>query len=139
MANFTNETEVREKFQLSDTTLVPSALVTSSIDDAHDEILRFLSDSVDTGSPEDALIMGECLLSGAHLLRSLASKDAFGQKQISIGGHKVDAGKRFDSFMDMASKSEKQAWYMLEPYLKEVPTRPFLDVSETKAVLGEDG
>ena len=42
----------------------------------------------------DAVVLGETLLAGAYVLRALASKDAQEQKQISIGGHQIDAGKR---------------------------------------------
>ena len=95
MANFATETEVRDKFQLTDTILAPTALITTSIDDAHEEVLRFLDPAYDVPSPEAALVSGEVLLAGAHALRSLASKDAAEQKHVSVGGSRVDSGNRF--------------------------------------------
>ena len=56
MPVFTTETNVREKFQLADTTLVPAALVTRNIDDAHTILLRFLDPAFDVPLPEDALV-----------------------------------------------------------------------------------
>ncbi len=138
MANFTTESEVRLKFQLNDTTLVPSGLVTQSIDDAHVEVLRFLDPEYDTEEPEDALVLGETLLAGAHLFRSLASKDAFEQKRGTIGRQRVEEGKRFASLMGVASLTEDQAWYVLAPYLAAYPARAVAGVTASTVVLGEE-
>jgi hypothetical protein len=138
MASFATEDDVRLKFQLSDTTLVPSALVTASIDDAHAELLRVLDPAYITEPPEDALVMGEVMLAGAHLLRSLASKDAFDQRQLVIGNQRIEAGKRFSALMTMASLAEQNGWYLLEAYLVDRPSRPPLDATDTVAVLGEE-
>jgi hypothetical protein len=138
MSSFATEADVRLKFQLNDTTLAPSALITGSIEGAHAEILRFLDPAFNVLSPETALVMGETLLAGAHLFRSLASKDAFDQKQITVGGHRIDAGKRFSALMTLASLAEQNAWYTLEPYLLERPSRAFAEATDTTAVLGEE-
>ena len=138
MANFATETEVRDKFQLTDTTLAPSALITGSIDDAHEEILRVLDPAYDTGSPEAALVSGEVLLAGTHALRSLASKDAAEQKHVSVGGSRVAAGNRFDVLMAMAVSAEERAWQTLEPFLLERASRQVADVTETTSVLGKE-
>ncbi len=138
MANFTTESVVRTKFQVEDSTLVPSSLVTASIDDAHDELMRFLDPEVDTGNPEDGLVLGETLLAGAHLFRSLASKDAFDQKHVSIGGQDIAEGDRFAALTETADKAETQAWAMLEPYLAAAPTRTPADTTESTEVLGEE-
>ncbi len=138
MPTFTNESEVRQKFQLTDTTLVPSSLVAAAIDDAHAELLRFLDSDTVTEPPEDALVMGETLLAGAHLYRSLASKAAFDQKRLGIGSTKLEESSRFQSLMAVAEAAEEQAWYTLEPYLEAPPPRTVGDVTDTETVLGED-
>lgn len=138
MANFTTEAEVREKFQLTDTTLVPSSLVTSSIDDAHTEVLRHLDPQYDTGSPEDALVLGETLLAGSHLMQSLASKEAFTQKHVTVGGSRLEPGKRFEALTSASSTARDQAWQALEPYLSERSSRQVAEVTETTPVLGEE-
>ncbi len=137
MATFAAEADVRMKFQLNDTTLVPTALIVASIEDAHRELLRFLDPVYSAPPADEALVMGEVLLAGAHLFRTLASKDAFDQKQLAVGSHRIDAGKRFSALTAMASLSEQNAWYLLEPYLLDVPSRTALGASDTVAVLGE--
>jgi hypothetical protein len=137
MAAFSTESDVRLKFQLEDTTLVPSDLVTQSIDDAHEVVLRHLHDDVDTGSPAAALILGETLLSGALLLHSLSSNDAFVQKNVSVGGNRIAEGGRFDALRSAAATAEDQAWYLLQPYLADEPERFLLGVTDTRPVLGE--
>lgn len=133
----TDEAKVRAKFQLTDTTLVPTALVTGAIDDAHSELVRFLDPDVDTVSPEDALVMGETLLAGAHLFRSLASKEAFDQTRVRVGQATVYEGQRFGSLEAVAAFTAKQAWYVLEPYVTAAPSRTAADATETRPVLGE--
>lgn len=136
MANFTTESEVRLKFQLDDTTLVPSSLVTQSIDDAHEELLRFLDPQYDTGDPDDPLILGETLLAGAHLFRSLASKEAFEQKRTTVGGQRIEEGARFTALTAVASLTEDQGWYVLAPYLASRPARSVAAVTASTPVLG---
>lgn len=138
MASFASEPDVRLRFQLSDTTLVTSDLVTGSIEDAHVEVLRFLDPVFDVSPAADGVVLGETLLAGAFLFRSLASKDAFEQKDLSLGGHRIQAGKRFGSLSAAASIAEEEAWRVLEPFLSARPPRSPLDVSDTSAVLGEE-
>ena len=138
MANFTSESLVRNKFELHDTTLVPSSLVDTSIDDAHAELLRFLDPVFQGGTPDAALVMGETLLAGAHVFRTLASGEAFAQKRVTIGGHRVEEGSRFKALSAVAEKAEEQAWYLLEPYLLACSGRSVGDVTDGTAVLGND-
>jgi hypothetical protein len=138
MADFTTEADVRLKFQLVDTTLVPTTLIEAAIDDAHEEVLRYLDSSVDTEPPDEALVLGETLLAGVHLFRSLASKDAFDQKHVSIGGQRLEGGGRFAALTAIAERTEVQAWYMLEPYLEELPPRKCAGVTATEPVLGDE-
>jgi len=137
MAAFSTESDVRLKFQLEDTALVPSDLVVKSIDDAHEVVLRHLDPSVDPGSPAVALVLGETLLSGALLLHSLSSNDAFVQKNVSVGGNRIAGGGRFDALRSAAATAEEQAWYLLQPYLADEPERLLLGVTDTRPVLGE--
>ena len=138
MAIFTSESAVREKFQLTDTTLVPSTLVTTSMDDAHELVLRFLDPVYDVPSPVAAVILGETLLAGAHLLRSLASSEAFSQKKLTIGGHKIDVAKRFEALTEAADVAEQQAWYVLEPYVLAVPGEDMVETTDTMPIIEED-
>lgn len=117
MAIFTNETAVREKFQLADTTLVPTALVTRNIDDAHTVVLRHLDPAFDVPTPDAALVLGETLLAGAYLMRSLASASAFARKDVSIGGQRVESSRRFEALTERADEAEQEAWQALEPFL----------------------
>ncbi|MBN2310875.1 MAG: hypothetical protein JXR94_18010 [Candidatus Hydrogenedentes bacterium] len=136
MANFTTESTVRTKFQLTDPALVPTDLVAASIDDAHLELLRFLDPDLDTASPPSALIMGETLLAGAHLFRSLASKHAFEQKQVVVGGQRIEAGQRFAALSAIATLAEDNAWYLLEPYLAAGRPRVPAAATDTAPILG---
>jgi hypothetical protein len=138
MPNFTIESEVRARFELHDATLVPATLIDARIDDAHTELLRFLDHDFDAGSPDDALIMGETLLAGAHLFRSLAAKQSFEGKRLTVGGQRVEEGERFQALTAIAEAAESQAWYMLEPYLNTVPGRSPADATDTTPVLGEE-
>jgi len=138
MANFSTEADVRLRFQLNDTAAVSSALVNASIDDAHTELLRFLDPVFDVPVPEDAVVMGETLLAGAYVFRSLASKEAYDEKQVSIGGQRIEAGKRFSALMAIGSLAEETAWYILEPYVEARPCVSLADVTDTVAVLGEE-
>ena len=138
MANFSTETEVREKFQLMDTTLVPSSLVTRGLDDAHTQILRHLDPEFDVPSPESAVVMGETLLAGSNVLRSLASGDAYQQKTLNLSGHSVNSGDRFRDLSFAADVAEEQAWYVLEPYVLGKPAPRVADVTETVPVLEEE-
>ena len=137
MANFTDETTVRLKFQANDTSIIPTTLVTASISDAHEEILRRLDPIYDIPSPEENLILGETMLAGAHLLHSLAASDALNQKSITVGGQRIEGGNRFASIMTLADHAEREAWHMLEPYLLPQPSHTTAAVTDTIPVLGE--
>ncbi len=137
MAGFTTEETVRRKFQIEDVTLASQALLLASIDDAHEEVLRRLDPAVDIETPEASLVLGETLLAGARLLGSLASKDAVLQKDITVGGQRIEAGKRFASLITLGEKAEEQAWEVLEPYLSARSCAPLGGVTDTVPVLGE--
>ncbi len=138
MAIFTSESAVRDKFQLTDTTLVPSGLVTGSVDDAHEIVLRFLDPAFDVPSPDAEVVLGETLLSGAHLLRSLASSEAFTQKRLTIGGQRIDVARRFEALNDAADSAEERAWHVLEPFVLARPAPKVADVTETTPIVEED-
>ena len=138
MAIFTSESAVRDKFQLTDATLVPSALVAGSINDAHEIVLRFLDPVFDVPSPDAEVILGETLLSGAHLLRSLASSEAFTQKRLTIGGQRIDVARRFEALNDAADSAEEQAWHVLEPFVLARPASKVADVTKTTPIVEED-
>jgi len=137
MANFTTEETVRNKFQLTDTTLVPASIVIDSIDEAHAEILRHLDPAFDVSPAAIGLTLGETLLAGACLLRSIAAKDAFEQKEVSIGGQQIAEGSRFESLLALATLTEERAWRTLEPFLIERPARVVASSVDSTPILGE--
>ncbi len=137
MANFATEADVRLKFQVEDAAVFPTALVTGSIDDAHEEVLRRLDSGVDVQSPPVALVLGETLLAGAHLLRSLASRNATVRQEVTVGGQRIADGDRFASLMAMASRAEKQAWRTLEPFMAARPGLQLGSATDCVPVWGE--
>ena len=137
MPSFATESDVRLRFQLNDAALVPADLIGASIDDAHGEIERFLDADVDVDPPEHGLVTGETLLAGAYLYRALAAKDAFQQRHVTIGGQRIEEGERFRALMAVAALTEKQAWFLLEPYLTSQPVRLVIDCTDTTHVLGD--
>jgi len=139
MAAFAVETDVRKRFQLEDASVVSSDLVLASIADAHTEVLARLAPTVDTETPPERLVLGEVLLAGAHVLTSMASKDAAEQKDLSLGGQRIRAGDRFASLLALASKAEARAWWTLGPYLTPPPGEMAGGATDSVAVLGTDG
>ena len=137
MANYATEADVRLKFQLENTDAVSTALITSSIDAAHDQLLRHLRDEFATASPEADVIRGEVLLAGAHVLRSMASKEASEQQQVSIGGQQVSTNGRFGLLSTAATMAEEKAWDVLAPYVNAHAARDVASATDTVAVLGE--
>jgi len=137
MAAFSTESAVREKFQVTDTALAPTGLVERSLSDAHEEILLRLDAGVNIENPPAALALGETLLAGAHLLRSLASKSASVFREVRVGGNQVVTGKRSAALMGLAAQAEQQAWETLEPYLKPVDGVEAALATDTLPVLGE--
>lgn len=138
MANFATESSVRLRFQLSDAVLVPTDLINASIDDAHTEVMRVLDPEFETDPLPAGLATGETLLAGAYLYRALASKDAFQQRNVTIGGQRIEDGERFRALTAIAALAEKQAWFVLAPYLAEQPGRVVLHASPSRPVLGEE-
>ncbi|NUM54368.1 MAG: hypothetical protein HUU46_12040 [Candidatus Hydrogenedentes bacterium] len=137
MPNFATESDVRLRFQLNDAALVPADLIEACIDDAHREIERFLDPEVDADPPDQELVTGETLLAGAYLYRALAAKDAFCQRNVTIGGQRIEEGERFRALMAIAALTEKQAWFVLEPYLAAQPVRLVVECTESAPVLGD--
>ena len=132
---FTTESEVRLKFQVDDLSIAPATLVLQSIDDAHAQILRYLDPAIDIDPVPVPLALGETLLAGAHLLRSLASRDAIYQKHITIGGQRIEPGKRFAALLALAAKTEAQAWRELAPYLAQKAGMEPASTTDTVSVL----
>lgn len=137
MAYFATEESVRNKFQLTDTTLVPSSIVVDSIDEAHAEVLRYLDPAFDVSPAAAGLALGETLLAGACLLRSIAAKEAFDQKQVRVGGQQIDEGNRFESLLALAALTEERAWRTLDPFLIGRPARIVASSADSTPVLGE--
>jgi len=136
MSAFTTEAAVRLKFQLTDETAVPTSLVTSAIEDAHAELLRFLAPAYDVTVPEAGVASGETLLAGAHVFRALCGKDALERKRATVGGQRLETDGRFSALMSMASLAEEQAWYTLEPYLARRPALTGAATTDSRPVFG---
>lgn len=138
MAAFTTEAAVRLKFQAADASIAPADLINESIDHAHELILRRLDPQYDTTPAPDGVILGETLLAGARMLRSIASKDALDQRSMTIGGQRIEAGRRFSTLMAMASEADTAGWEALEPFLLELKPRNAVEATDTTPVLGEE-
>lgn len=136
MPAFTSEALVRLRFHLHDTTLAPPTLVEASVNDAHTLLLRRLATDVNVVTPDADLVIGETLLAGAHLFRSLASNDAFLQKRVTIGGQRLEEGNRFYALLEMADIAERDAWFVLERFVSPSPAKPLLGASDSTPIIG---
>ncbi|MDX9976084.1 MAG: hypothetical protein RBU21_24110, partial [FCB group bacterium] len=116
---------------------VPASLVAACIEDAHEQIRRFLDPRHDTEAPAGALVIGETFLAGAGVLRALAAKEAVDQKRLTIGGQRIEESQRFQTLTAAAATATDQAWTHLEPYLLERPVLAPVDATDTAPVLGE--
>lgn len=135
MPPFTTLSAVREKCQLDDAILAPDALITRSIADAHAQILPLLEPGAPVDPPADLLALGETLLAAAHLMRSLAAKDAAHQKDIAIGGQRIGPGRRFAALMQYSVESEHAAWNTLAPFLRRPPVPAPAAITDTQPIL----
>jgi len=139
MANFTDESRVRLKTQLTDTAKVPQELVTRSIDDAHAEVLTRLDPAHDVEPPDENLVRGETLLAGAYLLRSLSSGAAFDIKELRILDETVGESGKYKALTGLAEGLERDAWEILSDFL--LPRQGGADfqsgVTESEEILGE--
>ena len=137
MANFTNEANVRLKTQLTDTVRVPAALVESSIDDAHEAVLRRLDPVYDVEPADAGLVRGETLLAGAYLLRSVSSGASFSARDLRLGDRYIEEGGRPAAIARMAGTFETEAWDVLSPFLVEIGDGFNADATESQEILGE--
>ena len=137
MAAFTDATTVRVHFQMTDMALVPDSLITQAIAAAHDAILARLGPEY-VVNPPARILLGETLLAGSHTLLMLASRDAIEQKQITLGGQRIEPGQRFDSLLTMAERAEQEGWDVMAPYLNPIPCRSLAAAMASKPVFGEE-
>lgn len=138
MAAYTSEAAVRAKFDLSDTEQVGTALITASIDDAHALLERYLDAGAVETPVQDGLILGETLLAGAEVFRTLASREAFGRKPVQLGSAKIAGDTRLQALRQIAEQAERQAWRVLGPYCLAQPPQRVAEASDSQPVLGED-
>ena len=138
MPNFTTEGEVRAKFHLPDEAHAPATLIQRSIEDAHLEILRLLDPQYDVAPADDALVLGETLLAGALLFRSLAAREGVDQKRVSLGGHRIEEGRRFNSLQALSLETALEAWQTLAPFLVGADPRQLARATSTQPVFGEE-
>jgi len=139
MANFTDETRVRLKTQLTDTAKVSQELVNRSIDDAHAEILNRLDPAYDVTPPDENLVRGETLLAGAYLLRSLASGAAFDIKGLRILDETLTETGKHKALIALGDRFEKEAWQILGDFLLPQQGGAYFQsgVTESEEILGE--
>lgn len=137
MANFTTEADVREKLQLGSADEVAAALINRSIDDVHVLILRRLDPSKANDPSDPELVLGETLLAGAQVLRSIAAADARQRRRVTVGGNRIEPADRDSRLYQLADAIESQAWDVLEPFLLWRVRRTILRLTETQLVLGK--
>ena len=139
MANFTDETRVRLKTQLTDTAKVSQDLVTRNIDDAHAEILKRLDPVYDVTPADVNLVRGETLVAGAYLLRSLASGAAFDIKGLRILDETVSETGKHKALVTLADRFEREAWELLADFLLQQEGGADFQsgVTESGEILGE--
>jgi len=138
MAGFTTEALVREKFQLIDATQVLPSLVNRNIDDAHLILLRFLDPIFDLPSPAAAVVLGETLLAGAYLLRSLAPGSTYSRRKVTMGGQRVEPSGKAEAMHAEADRAEAEAWRTLETYLRIIPTDKLAFATDSQSILRDD-
>lgn len=139
MASFATVADIRLRFGLEDGPAAPDALLEASLAEAHAEICRRLDPArgVDADAPPPMVVAGETWLAGACLLRALAGRDAVERRSVTIAGHRLDTGARFNTLAAMAALAERQAWDLLAPYLRRRPASCPADVTAPEPVLGE--
>jgi len=137
MAEFTNETSVRLKTQLTDTDRVPTALVESSIDEAHNAVMRRLDPQYDVEPPDVDLVRGETMLAGAYLLRSVASGASFSARDLRLGDRYLEEGGRHAAMLRMADTFEREAWDVLSPFLTELGDGFRADATSSQDIIGD--
>jgi len=133
---YATEAQVRVRLQLNDTESAPDALITACLEEAHDELLRFLDPAYDMAPIEAAVVTGETLLAGARVMRALAAGDAARQQDLQIGNHRIRPSGRAEVLSTLAAMMEKDAWYMLEPYLTALAPQVPAKATDTTPVLG---
>lgn len=137
MAAYTDAAQVRLRFLMTDEVAVPGELIAARIDDAHAVVLAEIDPAFAAmDPPPEALMVGETLLAGARVLRSLAMRAAQRQGTQRLGTQTDDTRTRMQALFDAARLAEKEGWLVLAPYL--VPrgrVRP-LRAAATTPVLG---
>lgn len=137
MAAFTTENDIRLRLQLNDTTLAPQDFLVQCIEDAHDQVLRWLDENVDPQNPPAALVYGETLVAAAVVFRALASREAAAMRNVKIGEQGINTEKRFAAKMEYAEELERQGWAILSAFLAPRTSPTSLSPSPTTPVLGE--
>lgn len=130
--------DVRLRLQLADASMVSDELITVCIEEAHGALLRYLEPVYDMPPIEAPIATGETLLASARVLRVLGTSDAAGQQDLQIGSHRIRPSGRAEALTRLAAAAEKDAWYLLEPYLMAVPQRTSLAATDTQPILGGD-
>ena len=130
------ESEVRLRTQANDTTAVPTALVDVAMEDANTILVQHLVADAYDAPVDDAVVLGETLLSCALLLRSLASAAAVSGESVRVGGQSLERGKRFAELQRMAAGFEAEAWEVLGAHAVALPGES-ASVTESHPVMGE--
>ncbi|MCD6287849.1 MAG: hypothetical protein J7M12_01915 [Candidatus Hydrogenedentes bacterium] len=139
MAEFTDESAVRVKTQLTDTVHAPTELIETSITDAHNALLERLDPRYADAVPVEAeLIRGETLLAGAYLLRSVAAGASVRARDLRLGDRYIEEGNRYAAMSRMADRFEKEAWETVSRFLVPLAGGFGAAATRTEPILGED-
>ena len=133
---FATEHDVRLRFQFTDAAAVPADLIEAAVEAAHERLMQRLLPGC-AADPPAAVLLGETLLAGAEVLRSLAAREAAARANVRIGGQQVSAPGRFADLMLMADAATDAAWHVLADCLLPFPAQRVLAPTASVPVLGE--
>ncbi len=119
---FTSEVMIRTHTGWQDTDLVPSALITQRIENAHAALLLEI-DAAYQSSTDALLVLAETELATAFLLRSLATEAGFEDRDLRTANLTLRAGSRVEKLSELAELEETSAWRHVRPFLRRGTTR----------------
>ncbi len=137
MTPFTTVEQVRGKFDLPGEDDLPDAPIEQSIADAHRDVMALIAGAHASPPVDEAIILAETYLAGAHLFRTLAAREAFDQQRVAIGRQRVEEGARFRSLLAIAAAAEAEGWRWLAPFAEAWSSRKLARPTDSKPVLGE--
>ncbi len=101
----------------SEPDLIPEALASAAIEQAHNDLLRDLQSEY-AESTDPCLIQGETELASAYLLRMLANQYAINESEVQTPLLKILAGKKPEDLARRAEAEERKARGRLAAFLE---------------------